>query len=201
MHLRHPIALFMRPPAAFSRLLSLHRLTLRVFFGLAALCAALPARAHRPSESTAQFRWDHDRLEVQLIVSLQIATLILADENTPGINAENFPAIRAQLATKLLESFRLEHASRPVRPDLLSLTLSPEGEIACLLALPDAAPAPLAIHAAFLELCPPDSFCWIRLSDADERPLSQKLLVRTAPRAALPAPDSPSETAPTASTR
>ncbi len=160
----------------------------------------LDARAHRPNESTAQLRWEHQRLEAELVLSIPLASLVLGDPGVPLITSENFPAIRDRLRLRLIETFRIEAGSRVVAPlaSLGTASLADDGDVKCSLVFPLDTPSPLRVHAAFLQSASPDSFCWIRLWSGDDRLIAQKLLVRGSSRADLPA--NASESAPPAVT-
>jgi hypothetical protein len=187
-----PAACPMRCRLANPSFLSLRRLTLRVFCGLVLFSGVIDARAHRPAESSAQLRWEHGRLEGQLVFSLQIATTILGDPDITLINAENFPVLRERLATRLGEAFTVQSAGRALQPDQLTISLALEGEILGNVVFASSEPAAVEIRAAFLERCPPDAFCWIRVWSGADRLLAQKLLVRATPQALFPAPGQPS---------
>ncbi|MGC4075158.1 MAG: hypothetical protein QM760_22185 [Nibricoccus sp.] len=172
-----------------------HRTVPRSRFSLHAtswlLCAltlglsANNAFAHRPNESTAQLRWQHQRLECELILPLSLASIVLNDPAVPLINSENFPGVRERLQLRLIETFRVEVRDRTLTPvsDLTTVTLNADGEVLCSLVFPQEAPGPLRVHASFLQSASPDSFCWVRLWSEADRVLGQKLLVRSAPRA------------------
>lgn len=151
------------------------------------LCLALPVFAHRPSESTAQFRWEHDRLEVQAVISLQMAATLLADPTVPMVRTENFPAVRERLAAIITQGFIVEASGQQQQGATINAELTSEGEIACTWIFPEAKRGPLAIKACFFDRLPADAFCWVKVWDGADRLLAQKLLVRDTPRAVFEA--------------
>jgi hypothetical protein len=190
--MRSPLPALHRRFSLSFRVSSLLRAALVAWIAL----SALPARAHRPSECTAQLRWQHQRLEAELVLSLPMASHILADPAVPVINSDNFPAISERLRLRLIDTFRVEspapgsdrYTATAPSAEPVSISLTPDGHIVCALVFPLEKPAPLRVHAAFLQHTSPDASCQLHLWSGADLHFARKLLVRNAPRVDFPAP-------------
>lgn len=130
--------------------------------------------------------------------SLQLAAALLNDPQVPGVNADNFPAVRERLAGLLAEVFVVEaDGCALATPKVVTVDLAPEGEITGAWVYPEAKPGALALHVRFFDRVPPDAFCWVRLWDGADRVLAQKLFSRQVTKAIFAAPpEAVSETPP-----
>lgn len=176
----------MRALARLGRLVGRSRAlvcALGLFLGVVPL-----ARAHRPTEATADFRWLHGRLEARVVLPLAMATRLLDEPEVVALRADNFPAHRAKLAARAAGLFALQADARELRPAEVIAELNAEGEVLATLLFAPSPPAALAFEAGFLRGLSNDSFCLLRVwHDADDL-LVRQVLVSSSPRASAPAP-------------
>jgi|GEM_PF-4875703 len=148
-----------------------------------------PLWAHRPTESTAEFRWEHGRLEGRVTFPLEMASALLEDPEVTALGVENFSANRARLIERVSDALIVQVDGREVKPLQVSAELSREGEVACVFIFPSHALASLSVRAPFLEKVPVDCFCLLRVWEGADRLKGRRLLVRSAARATVLASD------------
>ena len=149
-------------------------------------CAS-SALAHRPSESSADFRWEHERLEVKATFSLLIATMLLGDPDVPMLGSSNFEAARERLTARVAEFFAVHVEGRAVQPTQTIVQLELSGEVTAVILYPPMARGALVVHARNFDRLAPDAFCWLRVWEDVDNLQGQKLLTRGSPRATFPA--------------
>lgn len=139
-------------------------------------------QAHRPTESTAEFRWEHGRLEARLTFPLEMAAALLENPEVTALSVENFAENRPRLIERAGDALVVEIEGQRVIPVQITAGLSREGEAECVFIFSPHPLATLSVRAPFLEKIPPDGFCLLRVWDGADRLMARRLLVRSSPR-------------------
>lgn len=162
------------------------RLTLWSFLWIGGIFFCfVSAYAHRPTESSAEFRWEHGRLEARTTFPTAMATRLIDD---PAVNIQSvsdFLAHRDQLATLSTQALAVEVGGHAIQPVETTVELTREGEMVAISIYPPTPMASLSVQARFLERMPLDCFCLLRVWESADRLLGKRLLVRSAPRATV----------------
>lgn len=158
---------------------------IRGLLGLALGLAACSLQAHRPTESTAEFRWEHGRLEARITFPLEMATALLDNPDVTALHVENFQENRPRLIERAADVLVVEIDGQRVLPLQTTVDLSRAGEAECVFIFPPHGLAVLSVRAPFLEKIPLDGFCLLRVWDGADRLMGRRLLVRSSPRATV----------------
>ncbi len=146
----------------------------------ALLLAVAPAlHAHQPFEVTGVGRFQHERLEFTVTLSLVMANYLLRDELTPEegpVTAENFAEHRNRLLARARSFYELREGDTLVAPESVSLTLnaSHEPEFLFIYPAPSGA-APLVLRLAALRSPGQEGEHLVRFYDDNESLLAATL--------------------------
>ena len=151
---------------------------------LAGLLGPATAVGHELKEMTIQARVHADRVDLVIVVSPHMAGAILTgtdESRITAINADTFPALRAELeirAKKICTLTTGEEPARELAPGATDLVLGQENEVEFFLTYPFAINGPLRLKAAVLERIPAGYTASLRVIDAKRNLLAAKVLSR-----------------------
>jgi hypothetical protein len=156
------------------------------FFVFVALVSA--ARAHRPTESSADFRWEHGRLEAEAIFPLSMASGLLNDPELALLRPHALPEHQERVARVLADMFSVEVAGAVVRPVMTSSALTPDGDLKIVMVYDTMPAAAISVQPRFLERTRADAFCAVQVWESADRVLGRARLTRANLRISVPSP-------------
>ena len=160
-------------------------------FVLPALLLALHglAQAHQPYASSTVARLQHDRLEVTVTMSAQMATLLAGEpgdvETAQELSAANFETHRPRLAERAKDFWQVFAGDMRLTPQRAVARLNAHGDAECVLIFPEPKTWPLRLRANYLGELPPGYAGSVEVHDAEEKTLGARMLARAGPEAEL----------------
>ena len=150
------------------------------WIGAVALCVA-SAVAHEPMESTTVARLQHERLEMVVTFSPQMASALIADAGEGerrAIGAATFSDFRPRLLAKAAELFEVRDGEGVLAPTRTSVALNKMGEPEFVLIFPEPRTWPARMRIRYLNEMPKGYGGTIQVFDENETALASRALAR-----------------------